>query len=71
MDGDVWPRLKRLDQCCDVHISNSPAGRGNGWSARVSTRAKPSESFEVTGATVLDAVQRLVDEAERRGWPAH
>ncbi len=69
MDGDVWARLKRLDQCCDVHISNAGAGRGNGWSARVSTRAKPPESFEVSGATLLETVERLVAEAERRGWP--
>jgi hypothetical protein len=69
MQSDIWTRLKRLDQCCDVSISNaSPAMQS--WTARVTTRAASPQSFEVSGATLLEAVELLLDEAERREWPS-
>ncbi len=69
MDSDIWKRLKRLDQCCDVSITNADPALGR-WTARVTTRAQSPESFEVRGSTLLEAVALLLAEAERRQWPS-
>lgn len=71
MEGDAWARLARLETCCDVHISNRNGGSGErGWTVRVSTRGSKPDAFEVTAATVPEAVLQAVSEAERRRWPS-
>jgi hypothetical protein len=69
MNRDIWKRLKQLDQCCDVSITNADPAMAR-WTARVTTRAASPESFEVRAATLIEAIELLLDEAQRRGWPS-
>lgn len=66
--NDLWERLLRVKQQCDVLVSSSPHPRPplteRSWLASARRRDDAARRVEVKGRTMIEALLTLVTEAE-------
>ena len=66
---DLWERLARLDQCCDVRAWSEVLGGGRvSWTVRISHRDGRAKTIEVSGQSLVETLSDALTQAEALKW---
>lgn len=71
---DLWDRLARLNECCDISTTNvqvpSDSGRERAlWAVVIRRRDDPALFVQAHGEGLGECLSAAVLQAAERGWP--
>ena len=70
--GDLWIRVSRLRECCDIMID--VVARPPGWRVQIKPQTASLAPVDATGDHLLETLAAAVNRAEAAGlskWPDH
>lgn len=70
---DMWVRLARLDELCEVKVQSvyltDATGTHREWEVTITRRDRAEEPVRVIHISLLRAASSALDFVEVRGWP--